>query len=42
MVENYHQILDILHFQHYVASEMEFLDDQFPGRWIGRSGLTEW
>lgn len=39
---------DRLHFQqdgappHYVAPVRQFLDDRFPGRWIGRRGPIEW
>lgn len=27
---------------HYAAPVRQFLDDHFPGRWIGRRGPTEW
>lgn len=39
---------DRLHFQqdgappHYVAPVREFLDNRFPGQWIGRRGPIEW
>lgn len=39
---------DILHFQqdgappHYAALVREWLDNRFPGRWIGRRGPIEW
>jgi hypothetical protein len=27
---------------HYVLGVRTYLDEQFPGRWIGRRGPTEW
>lgn len=40
--------LDRFHFQkdgappHYDAPATVFLENQFPGRWIGRKGSNEW